>query len=144
MVTVRGTTVDLDGHGALLRGPPGCGKSDLALRLIDGGARLVADDYTELAVREGRLVASAPQTIAGLIEVRGIGIVAVESAAETILRCVVELVAKEAVERSPEPGSCEMCGQSVPLFRLDPFAASAAAKVRLLVKVAIGLIIPIS
>ena len=58
----------------LLRGPSGAGKSDLALRLIDQGARLVADDQTELTPSDGVLLARAPQTIQGKMEVRGLGI----------------------------------------------------------------------
>ena len=60
MLLVHGTTVEIAGQAVLIRGPSGSGKSDLALRLIDGGAQLVADDQTELSPRDGRLVASAP------------------------------------------------------------------------------------
>ena len=71
---VHGTCIAIDGAGVLLRGPSGCGKSDLALRLIDGGAVLVADDRVSLEARAGDLVASAPDALAGLLEVRGVGI----------------------------------------------------------------------
>src|SRR3546814_14236208 len=74
MQTVHATTVALDGTGVLLRGPAGSGKSDLALRLIDQGARLVADDRTALALEGGRIIARAPETIAGRTEVRGLEI----------------------------------------------------------------------
>ena len=65
MIRVHGTSVALDGEGVLLRGPSGCGKSDLALRLIDQGARLVADDQTELSLDGGDISMTAPATIAG-------------------------------------------------------------------------------
>src|SRR5262249_13386596 len=68
MVLVHGTTVALQGEGVLLRGPSGSGKSDLALRLIDGGARLVADDQTEIERTPNGLMACSPATIAGKIE----------------------------------------------------------------------------
>src|SRR5262249_17365812 len=55
-------------QGVLLRGPSGAGKSDFALRLIEGGARLVADDQTELVRKGSKVIASAPTRIAGLIE----------------------------------------------------------------------------
>ena len=74
MVQVHGTCVAIDGCAVLLRGPSGSGKSDLALRLIDGGARLVADDRAEISLRQRRLVVNAPPEIAGLIEVRGLGV----------------------------------------------------------------------
>ena len=67
--------------GVLLRGPSGAGKSDLALRLIDRGWCLVADDQTELKRVENALIATAPATIAGRMEVRGLGLVTMPSAA---------------------------------------------------------------
>ena len=102
MIRVHGTSVALDGEGVLLRGPSGCGKSDLALRLIDQGARLVADDQTELTLEDGDISMTAPATIAGQIEVRGLGLLRVPSVAAAPLRMVVDLVPSAAVERMPE------------------------------------------
>lgn len=73
--TVHATTVAVKGLAVLLTGPSGAGKSDLALRLIDRGAELVADDYTTLVHDGDDLVAGSPATIAGRMEVRGLGIV---------------------------------------------------------------------
>jgi serine kinase of HPr protein (carbohydrate metabolism regulator) len=129
-VLVHGTAVAIGGGAVLLRGRPGAGKSDLALRLVDGGALLVADDQTRLERRGDALVASAPAAIAGRIELRGVGILEVPSVAEAPLRLVVDLVAPEAVERLPEPQSCELLGVALPLLRLAPFEASAAATLR--------------
>jgi HPr kinase/phosphorylase len=131
MIRVHGTAVALDGDGILFRGPPGSGKSDLALRLIDAGARLVADDQTELRRAGERLMMSAPAAIAGRLEVRGVGIVAVSAIASAPLRLVVDLVAPERVERLPEPVFAELLDCRVPLLRLAPFEASAPAKLRL-------------
>ena len=131
MMRVHATSVALGGDGILLRGPSGSGKSDLALRLIDAGARLVADDQTELERIGAVLEMRAPATIAGRLEVRGLGIMRVPSVAVAPLRLVVDLVAPEAVERLPEPEFCTLLGVSLPLLRLAPFAASAAAKLRL-------------
>jgi HPr kinase/phosphorylase len=131
MIRVHGTSVALGGDGVLLRGPSGSGKSDLALRLIDEGARLVADDQTELRLFGGALSMSAPATIAGQIEVRGVGILRVASVASAVLRLVVDLVPGRAVERLPEPGSCTLLGSHVPCIALAAFEASAAAKLRL-------------
>ena len=129
--TVHGTAVAIDGIGVLLRGPSRCGKSDLALRLIDAGARLIADDQVVLRRDGDAVCASAPEAIAGKLEVRGIGIVAVDIAAHAKLSLVVELVAPDAVERMPEPSHAQFLEVAVPLIRIAPFEASAAAKVRL-------------
>jgi HPr kinase/phosphorylase len=131
MIQVHGTCVELAGLGVLLRGPSGSGKSDLALRLIDRGARLVADDRVDLRASAGALAASAPEPIAGRMEVRGIGILAVPTVAQARLGLVVDLVEGGTVERLPEAGSWMVLGISVPVVRLAPFEASAAAKVRL-------------
>ena len=129
--TVHGTAVAIGGRGVLLRGPSRCGKSDLALRLIDAGARLIADDQVTLRRDSDTLDASAPAAIAGKLEVRGIGIVDVDVAAHAPLSLVVDLVAPNAVERMPETLHAHYLDVAVPLIRIAPFEASAAAKVRL-------------
>lgn len=136
MLLLHATTVAIDGGAILLRGTPGSGKSDLALRLIDGGAQLVADDQTLLQRVGDRVLAAAPPTIAELIEVRGIGIVKMDTAAPVPLVLIADLVGPHEVahevERMPTR-SCEtVLGVSVPLIGLAPFEASAAAKLRLL------------
>ncbi len=133
MLLVHGTTVEIAGQGVLLRGPSGSGKSDLALRLIDGGAQLVADDQTELSPQGGRVVARAPDTIAGLLEVRGLGIVHMAHRAWAPLALVIDLVGEDRMDRLPEADRAEFLGFSVPRMTLAPFQISAAAKVRLAV-----------
>ncbi len=115
----------------LLRGPSGAGKSDLALRLIDQGARLVADDQTELTPSDGVLLARAPQTIQGKMEVRGLGIAELAPLCDVPLGLVVDLVDGESVERLPDPDSCTILGVRLPVVRFDPFEASTPAKLRL-------------
>jgi HPr kinase/phosphorylase len=128
---VHATAIAIAGAAILLRGPPGAGKSDLALRLIDGGARLVADDQAELR-RTGRLIlVRAPAAIAGLIEVRGIGILRVDAAEEAPLALLVDLVPSLEVERLPESRFEEVLGLPIPLIALAAFESSAAAKLRL-------------
>jgi hypothetical protein len=78
-------------HGVLILGESGAGKSDLLLRLMDEGGKLVADDRTELYAVKGQLRARAPQSIAGLIEVRGLGIVAQPFAKSAVLALAVRL-----------------------------------------------------
>lgn len=143
MEQIHATCVDIGGAGVLLRGPSGSGKSDLALRLIDSGARLVADDRTELALQgsgdEQRVVASAPKEIAGKIEARGLGILTVDALGETPVALVVDMVDAGEVERVPEPASLEILGLAIPLVRLDPFEVSAPAKLRAALKSGAGL-----
>lgn len=127
---IHGTTVSLDGAGLLLRGPSGSGKSDLALRLIDQGARLVADDRTNLLLAEGALVASAPASIRGLLEVRGIGLLSLPALTSVSLALVVDLVAQNDEPRMPEPAFTDELPVALPRFALWPFAVSAPIKIR--------------
>lgn len=131
MVTIHGTCVLVSDIGVLLRGASGSGKSDVALRLIDGGARLIADDRVELRMDQGRLMATAPAALAGLLEVRGVGILRVPAAGEAEVGLVVDLVAPETVERLPDPGHAPLLDTAVPRLALAPFEASTPAKLRL-------------
>ncbi|MBV8739177.1 MAG: HPr kinase/phosphatase C-terminal domain-containing protein [Alphaproteobacteria bacterium] len=126
------TAVAIDGEAVLLRGPSGAGKSDLALRLIDRGARLIADDQTLLRRVGDRVIAAAPPTIAGLIEIRGIGIATVEAIDAAPLFLIADLIPWGEVERMPERTFETILGVSVPLIALAALEASAAAKLRLL------------
>ncbi len=128
-MAIHGTVVAADGLGVLLRGAPGAGKSDLAIRLIAAGAMLVADDQVILEPRGEQLWASAPPPIAGLIEVRGVGLMRQRFVAWARLALVVDLVAPGAVERLPEPETVMLDGVAVPLLRLAPFEASAPVKI---------------
>jgi serine kinase of HPr protein (carbohydrate metabolism regulator) len=130
---VHGTTVLVEDCGVLLRGREGAGKSDLALQLIDRGALLVADDQTRLFPDGDRIMASVPAAIAGLIECRGMGLVKLDHRSPAQLALVIDLVPAEQVERLPMPAFVNYFGLAVPFLRLDPFTASAAAKVRLAV-----------
>ena len=133
---IQGTCVALlksDGSYAavLLRGPPGAGKSDLALRLIDEGARLIADDLVELTETERDLIAAAPKTIRGRMEVRGLGIMEVPHAESARLALIVDLVAPAAVERMPAPAFEKIGEITLPKLALAPFEGSASAKIRM-------------
>lgn len=135
MVVVHGTCVDLGGSGVLLRGPSGSGKSDLALRLIDGGARLVADDQVEITRDGDVLMARAPEALKGRMEIRGIGIVPADVTDEARLGFVVDLVAPDLVERMREPRTVSLLGIALPAIDLAPFEASAPAKLRAFARV---------
>ena len=134
MLRVHATCIAIDGRGILLRGPSGSGKSDLALRLIDEGALLVSDDQVILTEADGGLTASAPATIAGRMEVRGIGIVSMPHLPQVGLTLVVDLVAAAKIERMPEAACCRLGGVDLPAIALAPFEPSAPAKLRLAVR----------
>lgn len=134
--TVHGACVMVAGVGVLLRGPSGRGKSDLALRLIDEGAALVADDQVTLARDGDAVVASAPQALAGLLEARGGGLMRLPAAAAVRLALVVDLVENPGVERLPSPDSALLLDVALPRIALAPFEASAAAKLRLAARAA--------
>lgn len=142
MILVHGTCVAIEGRGVLLRGPSGRGKSDLALRLIDGGALLVADDQTRLERDGDILVAHPPPAIAGLLEVRGLGLVRLPYLERAPLDLVIDLVAPSEVERLPEANALEFHGLTLRHLLLAPFEASAAAKVRLAMRAATRDIMP--
>ena len=137
---VHGTCVALGRRGALLRGESGSGKSDLALRFLalagDGELRpiLVADDQVFVEPNgKGQLLASPPKTIAGKIEIRGLGIVAVPYLSEAELVLVCDLVSDKDVPRMPvEPWErTEIAGRLVPALKLAPFELSAPLKLKM-------------
>ena len=135
---VHATTVALKHRGSwravLLRGPSGAGKSDFALRLVEVGGRLVADDQTHLARQGHRLIATPPTALAGLIEARGVGIVKLgrtQLLAHAPVALLVDLVPSTKVERLPEPAHEMLLGISLRVVALAPFEASARIKLRL-------------
>jgi len=134
MIHLHATCVSIAGTGVLIRGAPGSGKSDLALRLIDQGAELVADDYCEIAIESGRLMAAAPATIAGKLEIRGYGIVRLPHIEKVAVGLIVDLSKPHEIERLPETKVTVIENIALPWLKLDPFTASAAHKVRMAVR----------
>lgn len=140
-IVVHGTAIALGGRAALLRGTSGCGKSDLALRALaaptswpmEGSFRLIADDQVVIrATEEDGLTVSPPDRLQGLIEVRGLGILTVPHILDARLSLLVDLVGPDHVERLPDPWPTDMLlGVSLPVLRLEPFAASAPLKLAL-------------
>ena len=128
--TIHASTVSTDGRAVLISGPSGSGKSDLALRLLDRGFTLVSDDQT-IVRREGdRLVSSAPPTIKGKLEIRGVGIVEMETVTDVPVALYVELTS-EIVRLPDDRRERPVLGVNLPLISVDAQTASAASKVAL-------------
>lgn len=138
MSQIHATAIAIDEQGILLRGPSGAGKSDLALRLIEQGAQLIADDRVELVKKGNELFAYAPDTIQGLLEVRHIGILKLQHLGPTAIKLVVDLTSPEELDRMPQDQHVTLDGVELPLLRLNPFEASAPAKLSLGLAVKLG------
>jgi HPr kinase/phosphorylase len=140
---LHATCVEIAGRGVLIQGGSGSGKSDLALRLIDQPGRglagagmaetaLVADDQVIVRAENGALFAEAPDRLAGLLEIRGLGILKLPCRRRSHLDLLVALNAAADIERLPYPADlfAEILNIKLPCIRLDPRAASAPARVR--------------
>ena len=126
--TVHTSCVAIGGRAVLIGGRSGRGKSDLALRLIDRGAALVSDDYTLVRRVSGRLLAGAPQTIVGKMEVRGVGILEYPAVRDVPVALFVDL--EREVERLPEaPETRMIAGVAIPVLGISALEPSAPIKV---------------
>ncbi len=141
-LTMHASCVSLGDDGVLIGGEPGWGKSDLVLALIDQPGygtgdrlirgRLVADDQTLIERRQDQLFASSPKPIAGLLEIRGHGIVAVDHVEEARLVLLVRLAPASEIERMPEERDrfTLLAGVRLRQIHIDPRQATAAARIR--------------
>lgn len=128
--TVHASAVAIEGRAVLISGPSGAGKSDLTLRLLDRGFTLVSDDQTIVRREDDRLIASAPPSIAGKLEIRGIGIIDMHSVDDVPVSLLVELTSD--IQRLPDENrERPLLGVPLPLISIDAMAASAASKVAL-------------
>jgi serine kinase of HPr protein (carbohydrate metabolism regulator) len=128
--TIHASTVASDGRAVLISGPSGSGKSDLALRLLDRGFTLVSDDQTIVRRDGDRLVASAPPTIKGKLEIRGIGLVEMNTVNDVPVALFVELTS-EIMRLPDDRRERPVLGVNLPLVSVDALTASAASKVAL-------------
>ena len=124
-------------RAVLLRGPSGSGKSDTALRLIEAGWRLVADDYAEVWASGGDLFATAPPRLAGRIEARGVGLVERPAIAVARVALIVDC-RSERPERLPHPEHDVIAGVLLPRLSLDVREASAPVKVASALQTTLG------
>lgn len=129
---LHASCVAIGGRAVLIVGPSGAGKSDLALRLIDRGAVLVADDQVRLTAVDSRLLAEVPETIAGKLEARGIGIIAMAYQSPVPVALLIDIAGP--IDRMPEPRTRALCGIDIPAVTLAAFEASAAPKAELALK----------
>ena len=139
-ICLHGTCVSIGDDGVLILGAPGSGKSDLALRLIDvpGSGisgeilpcKLVSDDQVVMRRGQGRLIASAPAALHGKLEVRGLGIVTLETLPSVPLALVARLQAHAAIERLPSHATFDILGHPLPIIEIDAASASAPARLR--------------
>ncbi len=138
-VLIHATAVESGGQCVLLMGASGSGKSDLALRLIGWPPMglglapfcLVSDDQVLLASTADHTVARVPETIAGQIEVRGLGLIAIPYTSSAVVRLIVQLSPTDEIERMPEPKTLTLAGLALPAVKLNPFEHSAPLKVAL-------------
>lgn len=131
MEKFSGTCIAFSDDAVLFRGPSGCGKSDLALRCINRGAALISDDQTMLCKKNKKIFASPPATIAGKLEVRGLGIVEFPYIKRAQLALVLDLVDEDAMERLPDINFVDYFDLKIPNLRLYAFQCSAVEKVSL-------------
>ena len=126
---IYATCVSLNSKGVLILGDSGSGKSDLALRLITTmSAKLVSDDRTDIFNDSGVIKACAPDSLKGLLEVRGIGIIKQEYQKETKVDVVIKLT-NDKIERMPLPQNYKIEGVKIPMYLIKPFESSAPSKI---------------
>lgn len=128
---IYATCVAIKGMGVLILGKSGSGKSDLALRLIENkNAVLVSDDRVNIEIKNGTLIASAPESIKGLLEVRGVGIVKQKYLESVSVHLAIKLTDNiNKIERMPQESFCEIEGIKIPMMDLYPFEISAVDKI---------------
>jgi HPr kinase/phosphorylase len=139
-IFLHGTCVSVGGEGVLILGEPGSGKSSLALRLIDEPgygvsgvlqrSELVADDQVIVTRDQDRLLASAPATLHGKLEIRGLGIIDLVTSPSVALVLIVKLQNHSVIERLPDIATFDILGMALPLVEIDAKMASAPARIR--------------
>ncbi|MFL1463060.1 HPr kinase/phosphorylase [Roseococcus sp. DSY-14] len=138
-MNIHASAAARNGGAVLLLGPPGVGKSDLLLRLLDRGWSLVGDDRLVLFTAPGgRLRAAPAPELQGMMEVRGLGLVTGLSWAPAPVRLAVELAPAATLARLPAPAEWTALGVAVPLVGLDPAAPSAPARLEMALAVLAG------
>ena len=138
---LHATCISVNNRGILIKGPSGSGKSDLALRLINDGGHLIADDRVIIKQQNTLLLASPPNSLSGLIEVRGIGIVKLHFQKSCAISLVISLVTPEKLSRLPKKQHIKIFGIKLPMIHLAAFETSTVTKVHLALSIENGDII---
>ena len=125
----QATGVAIGGRAVLIEGPPGSGKTTLALALIDRGATLVGDDAVALTRDGERITVAPPPSIAGLIEVRNVGLLPMPTTTAPL--ALVLRLAPDAPRFVEQAGTVEVLGRAIPLLWFDPTIAAAAIRAEL-------------
>ena len=125
---IHGTAVLKDGNGILLLGDSGAGKSDLALRLIDRGAQLIADDQVLCRLQDSSVILQPPEKIAGLIEIRGLGVFTMPYTSAHLMM-VLRCARPENIPRLSTHEYEAVLNREYPCFLVDPFEISSPIKV---------------
>lgn len=131
---IHGTSICYQQKGLLFLGTSGSGKSDLALRLIDIGASLIADDQTILTLNNQAIVLTCPEAINSKLEIRGIGIVKIPSLKSHQLNFVFQLKPYTEIERFPSNNWINILDQKIPYYEIDPFELSVMSKINFLLR----------
>ena len=135
---IHATAIEINGVAVLLLGAPGSGKSDLALRLIEEGAKLIADDRVDIIKIDGQVCANSPSSIRGLMEVRGVGVLNLGSTNNIPVGLLVQLVSGSEIERLPDLEFDKLLNQKIKVIKIEPFSVSASAKIRYVLKLIKG------
>ena len=138
MINIQATAIHINYHGVLLTGGAGCGKSDLALRMIDNGAVLVADGETSLVADNHTLMATPPAVSAGQMHIHGIGMVRMPFENSAPIRCCVHLSASWHIQKYPDWRTENFLGVNVPVIELNAFEASTPIKIKTALDMIIG------
>ncbi len=134
MDLIHATSISISSKGVLIRGASGMGKSDLAFRLMNLGATLISDDYTNVAVAKDKVILSPPNNIEGKIELRGIGIVTVPFKTKCALKLIIDLVKPNYIPRLPDQNLIEFEGHKIPSYQFSSFETSTPEKIHFLLK----------
>ena len=126
---MQASAVEIGGRALVFEGPPGSGKSSLALSLIDRGAILIGDDGVTLSLEGDRIMASPPPNIAGLLEIRGVGLVTFPTCESAPVALILSLVEEGHTERLPGMlVSRQLLGISIPVLPFVPGTKAPAVR----------------
>ena len=123
---IHASSVDINGKGVVILGKSGAGKSNLAIKLISMGAKLISDDQTHFKFKENKIIISKPETTPNFIEARGIGLIKVPFVVSSKLFCFVKITNLE-LNRLPNAKNKHCYGKKIKLMEFNPFYNNESA-----------------